>query len=143
MFYPLFSFFVFHRALVSTRVLFSFHIQSTVKYIYPTECTNYVNTILIYFNRKKKASLNSATLLLLICLYIGLPCNSSNVKVYSTTQQLYGINKWFDRFNKCYTLYATLILYCNVQTPKKKGGASWNQGLLKLIFRLNCDCWNQ
>ena len=81
-------------------------------YIYPTEYTNYVNTILIYFNRKKKASLTSATLLLLICLYIGLPCSSSNVKVYSTTQQLYGINKWFDKFNKLLYIicYSYIIL---------------------------------
>ena len=38
---------------------------STVKYIYPTEYTNYVNTISIIFNRKKYASLNSANSLLL------------------------------------------------------------------------------
>ena len=35
-----------------------------------------------------------------VSVYIGLPCSSSNVKVYSTIQQLYSINKWFDKFNK-------------------------------------------
>ena len=52
-----------------------------------------------------------------VSVYIGLPCSSSNVKVYSTTQQLYSINKWFDKFNKCYTIYAIPTLYCNVLNP--------------------------